>query len=126
MEHADQVKLLITGLGAGPGSAVGPVRIIADLDQFPRFRPGDVLVCRTTSPAWTPLLFNAAAVITEVGSRLAHAAIVAREAGIPAVVGAAGAMTVLRDDQRVRVDGDTGRVEAVPQLINSDPGDVAR
>ncbi len=109
---------LVTGLGASLGTATGPVRIIADLDQFSRFRPGDVLVCRTTSPAWTPLLLRAAAVITEVGSRLAHAAIVAREAGIPAVVGAAGAMTVLHDDQQIRVDGATGQVHAV-MITNS-------
>ncbi len=117
---------LITGLGASPGTATGPVRIIADLDEFARFRPGDVLVCRTTSPAWTPLLLRAGAVITEVGSRLAHAAIVAREAGIPAVVGAAGAMTILHDDQRVRVDGGTGQVVAGPELINSADGDPER
>lgn len=104
---------LITGVPASPGKVTGRVRIISDLDQFARFRPGDILVCRTTSPAWTPLLIRAAAVITEVGSRLAHAAIVAREAGIPAVVGAAGAMTLLHDDQAVRIDGGSGRVYAV-------------
>ena len=117
---------LITGLGASRGTAIGPVRIIADLDQFSRFRPGDVLVCRTTSPAWTPLLLRAAAVITEVGSRLAHAAIVAREAGIPAVVGAAGAMTLLHEDQQVRVDGDTGRVHAVPTKITEGGGEASQ
>ena len=117
---------LITGLGASRGTATGPVRIIADLDQFSQFRPGDVLVCRTTSPAWTPLLLRAAAVITEVGSRLAHAAIVAREAGIPAVVGVAGAMALLHDDQEVRVDGDTGQVHPVPTKITKAGGEAPR
>jgi pyruvate,water dikinase len=71
-----------------------------------------VLVCRTTSPAWTPLLARARAVVTEIGGMLAHAAIVAREFGIPAVVAAPGAMTTLADGQRVVVDGGAGTVTA--------------
>lgn len=102
---------LITGIAASRGVAVGPVRMINGLDDFSRFRPGDVLVCRTTSPAWTPLLARASAVITETGSILAHAAIVAREYGIPAVVAATGVLSILSEDQLVRVDGSRGRVE---------------
>ncbi|MFC7622061.1 PEP-utilizing enzyme [Microlunatus sp. GCM10028923] len=102
--------MIITGVAASPGEVVGTVRVIGSLDDFHRFGAGEILVCRTTSPAWTPLLSRAAAVITEVGSRLAHAAIVARELRIPAVVGAGGAMTSLRDGQRVRVDGTAGTI----------------
>jgi len=77
-------ELSITGLAASPGTATGPVRIITGLDDFARLRPGDVLVCRTAASAWTPLFGRACAVVTETGSPLAHAAIVAREYGIRA------------------------------------------
>ncbi|MEN0137178.1 MAG: PEP-utilizing enzyme [Rhodococcus sp. (in: high G+C Gram-positive bacteria)] len=103
-------EVLLTGIAAGPGIAVGPARIVAGLDDFARFRPGDVLVCRTTSPAWTPLLANACAVVTETGGMAAHAAIVAREFGIPAVLAATGAMTTLTEGEPVRVDGTHGHV----------------
>ena len=69
-----------------------------------------MLVCRTTAPAWTPLLARATAVVTEIGGMLAHAAIVAREFGIPAVLAAPGAMTVFADGQQVVVDGSAGTV----------------
>ncbi|MFC9554437.1 PEP-utilizing enzyme [Rhodococcus sp. NPDC056960] len=103
-------EVLLTGIAAGPGTAVGPARIIAGPDDFGCFRPGDVLVCRTTSPAWTPLFALACAVVTESGGMAAHAAILARELGIPAVVAAAGAMTTLTEDEPVRVDGTHGQV----------------
>lgn len=105
-------RVLVAGTGAGPGTAAGRVRLITGLDDFARFSAGDVLVCRTTSPAWTPLLARAAAVVTETGGMLAHAAIVAREFAIPAVVAADGAMTVLADGRPVVVDGTGGTVTA--------------
>jgi pyruvate,water dikinase len=103
-------KVLLRGTPASPGIALGPARVITGLDDFDQFRPGDVLVCRTTAPAWTPLLARATAVVTEIGGMLAHAAIVAREFGIPAVLAAPGAMTVLADGQQVVVDGSAGTV----------------
>lgn len=103
-------RALVTGTAASPGTAAGRVRLITGLDDFGRFAAGDVLVCRTTSPAWTPLLARAAAVVTETGGMLAHAAIVAREFAIPAVLAAEGAMTVLTDGQPVVVDGTGGTV----------------
>jgi pyruvate,water dikinase len=106
-------QVLLRGTAASPGIALGPVRIITGLDHFDRFCPGDVLVCRTTSPAWTPLLARATAVVTEIGGMLAHAAIVAREFGIPAVLAAPGAMTMLTDRQQVVVDGSAGTVTAL-------------
>ena len=105
-------EVLLSGTPASPGIAFGPVRIITGLDGFDQFCPGDVLVCRTTSPAWTPLLARATAVVTEIGGMLAHAAIVAREFGIPAVLAAPGAMTMLADGQQVVVDGSAGTVTA--------------
>jgi pyruvate,water dikinase len=105
-------EVLLRGTPASPGIALGPVRVITGLDDFDQFRAGDVLVCRTTSPAWTPLLARATAVVTEIGGMLAHAAILAREFGIPAVLAAPGAMTMLADGQQVVVDGSAGTVTA--------------
>ncbi len=103
-------QVLAAGTPASPGTAGGRVRILDGLDDFARFGAGDVLVCRTTSPAWTPLLARAAAVVTETGGLLAHAAIVAREFGIPAVLAVTQAMDVLDDGQYVVVDGTAGIV----------------
>jgi pyruvate,water dikinase len=105
-------KVLLRGTPASPGIALGPVRVITGLDDVDQFRAGDVLVCRTTSPAWTPLLARATAVVTEIGGVLAHAAIVAREFGIPAVLAVPGAMAMLADGQQVVVDGSAGTVTA--------------
>lgn len=101
------------GIPASPGRAIGTPRVIADLDQFGSFQAGEVLVCRATSPAWTPLLASASAVVTETGGVLTHAAIVSREFGIPAVVAVTGATSNLEEYAGVIVDGDTG-VVAVP------------
>ncbi|MEV0842332.1 PEP/pyruvate-binding domain-containing protein [Actinocatenispora sera] len=103
---------LVTGTPSSPGAATGRVRVVGGLDDFDRFAAGEVLVCHATSPAWTPLLARAAAVVTETGGILAHAAIVAREFAIPAVTAATGAMARLTDGRRVIVDGTTGTVTA--------------
>ncbi|NAZ84548.1 PEP/pyruvate-binding domain-containing protein [Kineococcus indalonis] len=105
-------RLLARGTAASPGTAEGPARVVEGLDGFARFAAGEVLVCRTTSPAWTPLLARAAAVVTETGGLLAHAAIVAREFGVPAVLAVPGARGVLTDGRRVVVDGSAGTVAA--------------
>ncbi len=100
----------MTGVAASPGVASGPVRIITGPTEFARLRPGDVLVCRATDPAWTPLFASASAVVAETGGLLSHAAIVAREYGIPAVLGVLEATTRLHDGRTVTVDGGAGRV----------------
>lgn len=102
-------SVLASGTPASPGTASGALRVIAGLDDFPRFRAGDVLVCRATSPAWTPLLARAAAVVTETGGLLAHAAIVARELRIPAVTDVPAA-TALPEGTGAVVDGTAGTV----------------
>ncbi|WP_377641356.1 PEP/pyruvate-binding domain-containing protein [Oryzobacter terrae] len=101
---------VVTGTGSSGGVATGPVRVVRDVDGFSAVRRGDVLVCRTTDPAWTPLFRVVAAVVTETGGLLSHASIVAREVGIPAVVGATGALEVLVDGALATVDGDRGVV----------------
>lgn len=102
---------LASGVPASPGRASGPVRVIRGPDQFDEFQPGEILVAPLTAPAWTPLFTRAAGVVTDVGSAAAHASIVAREYGIPAVVGCGDATTRLRTGMRVIVDGTAGNVE---------------
>ena len=93
-----------------PGIAAGPARIVRGLEEFTQVRPGDILVARTTNPAWTPLFAKIAGLIVEHGSRISHAAIVAREYKIPAVAGFADATRQLSDGELIEVDGNTGEV----------------
>jgi phosphohistidine swiveling domain-containing protein len=101
----------IVGQPASPGRATGPVRIVHGPGDFDRFQPGEVLVARATAPAWTPLFTRAAAVVTDGGTLAAHASLVAREYGIPAVVGTGDATGRLHDGQVVTVDGSAGTAE---------------
>lgn len=104
---------LTTGLAVGERIASGPVRVVTDPSGLAQVKPGDVLVTTTTDPDWEPVLRIASAVVTERGGRTSHAAIVAREIGIPAVVGATGAMRALDGRPAVTVscaEGTTGRV----------------
>jgi pyruvate,water dikinase len=104
---------LLTGTAASGGVAEGPVRIIRGPAEFGDLRSGEVLVCPNTNPSWTPLFARAAAVVVDTGGLGSHAAIVAREYGVPAVMGTGRGTSTLTDGQRVRVDGSRGRVEAV-------------
>ena len=108
----DAGDALITGTPASSGSATGPVRLIHSPAEFGRLAAGDVLVCPYTNPAWTTLFQRAAAVVVDSGGPGSHAAIVAREYGIPAVMGTGTGTTTLTDGQLVTVDGSTGRVRA--------------
>lgn len=99
----------LRGLGASSGTATGPVRILRTPDPSV-MREGDVLVVAFADPGWTPLFPRAGALVMEVGGLMCHAAVVARELGVPAVFGVAGATARLADGQQVRVDGDAGTV----------------
>jgi rifampicin phosphotransferase len=101
---------LVSGVPASGGRATGPARVIREPAEFGTMRSGDVLVCPNTNPAWTPLFQRAVAVVVDSGGVGSHAAIVAREYGIPAVMGTGSATRVLTDGQRITVDGDSGRV----------------
>ncbi|MCR6490662.1 PEP-utilizing enzyme [Amycolatopsis sp. OK19-0408] len=105
---------LVSGTPAGSGTVTGPVRVIREPSQFGSLTTGDVLVCPYTNPAWTPLFARAAAVVVDSGGAASHAAIVAREYGIPAVMGTGSGTRVLSDGQQVVVNGSTGRVTAAP------------
>ena len=101
---------MVTGSPASRGKAKGPVRIVMSAGDFSKLEAGDILVCPYTNPSWTPLFQRAAAVVVDTGGVGSHAAIVAREYGIPAIMGTACGTTVLIDGQIVVADGDTGRV----------------
>ncbi len=102
---------LVSGTPASPGRAAGTVRVIRGPEDFDALQPGEILVAPLTAPAWTPLFTRAAGVVTDVGSPASHASIIAREYGIPAVVGCGDATARLRTGMRVTVDGATGNVE---------------
>ena len=94
-------RALVTGSPASAGRATGAVRVILGPDEFESLQPGEILVAPLTAPAWTPLFTRAAAVVTDVGSPASHASIIAREYGIPAVVGTGDATARLRTGMAV-------------------------
>ena len=110
--HAQQAGTqVLGGIAASPGRYTGPVRVVADESEFGKLRPGDVLACPITSPVWSVLFPSIGALVTDTGGLLSHAAIIAREYAVPAVVATGNATALLRDDQVVTVDGGAGRIE---------------
>ena len=103
---------LVSGTPASPGRASGAVRVIRGPHEFDKLQSGEILVAPLTAPAWTPLFTRAAGVVTDVGSLASHASIIAREYGIPAVVGCGDATARLRTGMRITVDGSTGNIES--------------
>ncbi|WP_188196867.1 PEP/pyruvate-binding domain-containing protein [Nonomuraea sp. SYSU D8015] len=109
---SDVPAATLTGTPGSHGTVTGTARIVRGPGDFARVNPGDILVCPFTDPAWTPLLRIAAGVVTETGGVLSHAAIVAREHAIPAVLGIPNATSMLHDDTLITIDGTTGTVTA--------------
>ncbi len=105
-------EVLLQGLPAVPGSASGVVRVLADVKDGSRLQDGEVLVAQMTNPDWLPTMRRAAALVTDTGGMTCHAAIVARELGVPCIVGARTATKDLKDGAIVTVDGTHGRVLA--------------
>jgi pyruvate,water dikinase len=101
---------VLSGTGASAGQVTAPARVLAGPADFGRMQPGDVLVASITTPAWTSLFAMASGVVTDVGGPLSHSSIVAREYGIPAVLGTGVATRRIADGARVHVDGDQGTV----------------
>jgi phosphohistidine swiveling domain-containing protein len=110
---------VIKGVAASSGVRRGAVKLVWTTDDFKKMKPGDVLVCRSSNVSWIPLFTIAAAVVTDVGGALSHAAVVAREFGVPAVVGVGVAFERLRDGMIVEVDGDRGTVRPISGTISS-------
>ena len=110
MAPPDPAAASWVGLAAAPGVATGTARVLHDPHDGRRLQRGDVLVAPSTDPGWTPLFLRASAVVMETGGYLSHGAVVAREFGLPAVVNVREAMRILRDGDRLRVDGDAGVV----------------
>jgi phosphohistidine swiveling domain-containing protein len=101
----------VRGLGASPGVIEGTARWVSSSDEFDQVREGEILVCRMTNPAWVVLFTKIGGLVTEAGGTSSHPAVVAREFGIPAVVGTNDAGALIKTGDRVRVNGGTGVVE---------------
>ena len=100
----------IRGFAASSGVAEGVARVVKSVEEIDRLRYGDILVCRVTNPTWAPIFQKIAAAVSDIGGSMSHAAIVAREYGLPAVVGTGTATQKIKDGQRIRVDGGRGVV----------------
>lgn len=107
---------VLTGVGGSSGEVVGRVCIVRGPEEFGKLKKGDILVCPYTDPEWTPLFKVATAVVADAGAALSHAAIVAREYGIPAVLGVGLATSRFKDGDMIRVNGSKGEVEKVGQV----------
>jgi pyruvate,water dikinase len=101
------------GLAASGGVVEGLARVMRSADDMGALGPGEILIVYTTDVGWTPLFLIAAGVVTELGGPLSHAAIVAREFGVPSVVNVDGVTRIIRTGDRVRVDGDRGVLERI-------------
>ncbi len=118
--HNQPVGAILQGFAVSPGQVSAPASVIHSPADFLQMEPGTVLVCPTTTPAWTPLFSQARGLVTDVGGILAHGSIVAREYGIPAVLGTGIATTRIRSGQTIRVDGDAGKVTLVDETGETD------
>ena len=120
---------VLRGFAVSPGRVSAPASVINSPADFSRMEPGTILVCPTTTPAWTPLFSQARGLVTDVGGVLAHGSIVAREYDIPAVLGTGVATRRIQAGQRIHVDGDAGTVtlldgadDAVDERASGEPG----
>lgn len=109
-QKIDPNSKVLQGMPLSPGSYEGQIRVVFDPSNS-KLQEGEIMVTESTNPAWTPLFITAKGLIMEYGGPVSHGGIVAREYGIPAVVGISSATSVLQDGQRVRINGETGTVE---------------
>jgi phosphohistidine swiveling domain-containing protein len=122
-QRNEPTGMVLRGFAVSPGRVSAPASVIRSPEDFSRMEPGTILVCPTTTPAWTPLFSQARGLVTDVGGVLAHGSIVAREYAIPAVLGTGNASQGIRHGQSVIVDGDRGLVflEESGQESRKDP-----
>ena len=100
----------IRGFAASSGVVEGPARVVRTVEEISRLKQGDILVCQITNPTWAPIFQTIVGAVSDIGGSMSHAAIVAREYGMPAVVGTGNATSRIKDGQRIRVDGGRGVV----------------
>ena len=101
-------KIIARGIPASSGLAAGVVKVVTKIEHLSKIKPGDILVVKTSSPAWTIGMIKANGLISEMGGIISHAAIVAREMGIPCIVSVENATNILKDGQKIRIDGSKG------------------
>lgn len=107
---------ILRGIGASVGRAIGPARVILEKREFVKFKTGDVLIAENTRPDYFPIMHKASAIVTDEGGLTSHAAIVARELGIPCIVGTQHATRVFKDGDHVEVDAQKGIVRYIKKL----------
>ena len=103
----------VSGIAASPGVVEGPAKVVLTEDEFDQVKKGDIMVCQMTNPAWTPLFALIAGIVTDAGGTVSHPAVMAREFGIPAVIGCSVATQRIKSGDRLRVNGSTGVVEVL-------------
>jgi pyruvate,water dikinase len=116
LESEEEVIILdgqLKGVPVSSGLVEGRVRIVNTLEDASLLQPGEIMVASFTDIGWTPYFSSISGLITEIGSPLSHGAVVAREYGIPAIVGAKGAKHFLKDAQNIKLDGDKGIIELI-------------
>jgi pyruvate,water dikinase len=124
-QQSEDVRL-ITGLGASPGIIEGTARVVRTIDEFDDVRDGDILVCQMTNPAWVVLFTKIAGLVTDTGGTTSHPAVLAREFGIPAVIGTSVATRRIVTGDRLRIDGTAGKVEILrEERIDSSGGPIS-
>jgi len=111
LQRTEAGKGQVTGLAASPGVVEGVARVVMTIDEFDDVKPGDIMVCQMTNPAWTPLFAVISGIVTDAGGVVSHPAVMAREFGIPAVIGTSVATLKIKTGDRIRVDGTKGLVE---------------
>jgi phosphohistidine swiveling domain-containing protein len=113
LKVSQRSEQLLVGRPISPGIKIGPVRVVEHPGQFSKVRAGDIMVAKTIDPGWTPIFGKLGGLIMETGGQLSHGAVVAREYGLPAIAGIAGATQRLHDGQVVLLDGSSGRAEVI-------------
>lgn len=112
---------ILSGFAVSPGRVTAEASVIRSPEEFDQMQPDTILVCPTTTPAWTPLFSQAKGLVTDIGGALAHGSIVAREYGIPAVMGTGNATARIQSGQRIEIDGDSGTVTLLDEVQEGAP-----
>jgi pyruvate,water dikinase len=112
---------VLSGVAGAPGAVEGTARVVVDPFDADPLEPGEILVCRFTDPSWAPLFSLADALVIDIGAAASHGAIVARELGVPCVIGTGDGTRRIRTGDRLRVDGSAGRVEILARA-SQEPG----